>query len=371
MESQKSTSISARGNRDSVELLISDESRSKYEQATEYQARLEKQQEEDKQKQKEAEERRIASMLANVKETPDVHPQFEVPEDDGTIAMLKRMLAILRGEKPDPIELKDLKQYFNGNCGAATDNPMDLSKISSSNANMLTTRDVAASRNVNQNAWTTATIKSNFVSESEVTAFNSVGYANTADGRTINFNVTVEMSRSFEAAFESVSFSTRFCDPLVLNVGSDVTSISDKKFRFDLDCDGNEEMISAANNGSMFLALDKNGDGKINNGSELFGAKTGDGFEELAQYDQDGNGWIDEADDIFNRLVLWTKDDKGNDVKVSLRDADVGAIYLGNARTQFSLNDDSNTTHGQVRSTGIYLKESGGAGTIQHVDLAI
>lgn len=48
--------------------------------------------------------------------------------------------------------------------------------------------------------------------------------------------------------------------------------------------------------GGVFLALDKNGDSVINDGKELFGAATGQGFKELAIYDSDKNYWIDEND---------------------------------------------------------------------------
>ena len=41
-------------------------------------------------------------------------------------------------------------------------------------------------------------------------------------------------------------------------------------------------------------ALDINEDGKINDGKELFGTASGNGFGDLAAYDQDNNGWIDE-----------------------------------------------------------------------------
>ena len=51
--------------------------------------------------------------------------------------------------------------------------------------------------------------------------------------------------------------------------------------------------------GSGFLALDKNGNGKIDDGSELFGTKSGDGFADLAEYDSDGNGWIDEKGRVY------------------------------------------------------------------------
>ena len=151
-----------------------------------------------------------------------------------------------------------------------------------------------------------------------------------------------------------------------------MASVSDQKFLFDLDGDGKKENISFTGKGSGFLALDKNGDGVINDGNELFGTKSGDGFKDLAKYDKDRNGWIDEADDIFDDLRIWTKDEQGNDKLLTLKEAGVGAIYLGNASTQFSLNNQqTNHTNAMIRSTGVYLKESGEAGTIQHVDLVL
>ena len=76
----------------------------------------------------------------------------------------------------------------------------------------------------------------------------------------------------------------------------------------------------------VFLALDKNGDGRMNDGSELFGTASGDGFKDLAAYDEDGNGWIDENDSIYSQLKIWTKDENGKDHLIDLKDADVGAI---------------------------------------------
>jgi hypothetical protein len=117
---------------------------------------------------------------------------------------------------------------------------------------------------------------------------------------------------------------------------------------------------------------DKNGDGKINDGSELFGTKSGDGFKDLAAFDEDGNGWIDEADSVFKKLKVWSKDEKGNDILIDLKKVDVGAIYLGNANTEFSMKSGlENRTDAINRKTGVYLKESGGVGTVQHVDLAV
>lgn len=65
--------------------------------------------------------------------------------------------------------------------------------------------------------------------------------------------------------------------------------LTEAKYNFDLDSDGREDLISFVRPGSGFLALDLNGDGRVNDGRELFGPATGDGFAELARYDQDGN----------------------------------------------------------------------------------
>ena len=141
-------------------------------------------------------------------------------------------------------------------------------------------------------------------------------------------------------------------------------------FRFDLDANGEEENISFAGEGSGFLALDANGNGVIDDGSELFGTKSGDGFADLAAYDGDGNGWIDENDSVYSKLRIWTKDADGSDHLLDLKEANVGAIYLGSADTEFSFkNETTHETNGIMRRTGVYLRESGEAGTLSHVDL--
>ncbi len=213
--------------------------------------------------------------------------------------------------------------------------------------------------------------------EQETTAFSTTGTVKTADGREINFNLSMTMSRSLEEAYtESAAFGAaysqpNFCDPLVINLNTASANVTDQKFYFDLDADGKSDQISNLSSGSGFLALDKNGDGIINDGTELFGAQSGDGFADLAAYDEDGNGWIDENDSIFDKLRIWTKDASGKDVLCAIGKAGVGAIYLGNAQTEFSLNSaKDNSTNALVRKTGIFLYENGGCGTVQHLDMA-
>ena len=195
----------------------------------------------------------------------------------------------------------------------------------------------------------------------------------TADGREITFGLNVEMSRNF-ASYYSCDYTqvqTRvLCDPLVINLEGNMAELADQTFFFDIDADGKTDEISTLNSKSGYLALDRNKDGVINDGSELFGAKSGDGFADLSAYDEDGNGWIDEADSIWEKLLIWTKDENGKDKCYKLAEKGVGAICLSNAVTDFSLNDAQNAVNGRIRKTGIFLYENGMAGTVQHLDVA-
>ncbi len=210
--------------------------------------------------------------------------------------------------------------------------------------------------------------------EEEHTTFTTQGTVKTADGRELSFNLEVGMSRRFEEYYEEkmVTSIKSFKDPLVINLNTNIAQVSDQKFFFDLDCDGEEEEISSLQAGSGFLALDLNGDGKINDGSELFGTKSGDGFKDLSKYDLDGNGWIDEADPIWEKLLIWTKDENGEDKMYHLSDLGVGAIGLSRVGTQFSLNaKETNETNAMIRKTGIFLYENGTVSTLQQLDMAV
>ncbi len=219
----------------------------------------------------------------------------------------------------------------------------------------------------------TATVTTeSFFMECESVSFSSTGKVTTADGREITFDVEVNMSRAFMQYYReehNLVQVQRVCDPLVINFDRDVADLSDQKFFFDIDADGEKDEISMLGAGSGYLALDKNEDGTINDGKELFGPQSGNGFADLAQYDEDGDGWIDEDDSVWNKLKIWCMDESGKEVLYTLRDKGVGAICLQNASTEFALNNQKNVSNGFLRSTGIFLYENGNVGTVQHLDL--
>jgi len=206
--------------------------------------------------------------------------------------------------------------------------------------------------------------------EQESLAFNAQGKVITQDGQEINFDIQLSMSREFYSESTiALREGGRPIDPLVINFSGNAANLTSQKFSFDLDADGTSDEISFVTPGSGFLVFDKNHDNIVQDGTELFGPTTGNGFAELAQYDDDQNGWIDENDTIYDYLSVWTKNHAGKDSLLSLKEADVGAIYLAAAETSFDYKDMALNTHGRLSQSGVYLSESGQARLIQQLDL--
>lgn len=213
--------------------------------------------------------------------------------------------------------------------------------------------------------------------EQESVSFQAKGTVKTSDGKSISFGIDVAMSQSFQRVFygkasveNNMAAAVAMSDPLVINLNQNVADFDDMHFYFDLDCDGEEEKLSGLASGSGFLALDKNNDGCINDGNELFGAKSGDGFADLSAYDEDQNGWIDENDHIWSKLKIWCINGNGEPELYGLTEKGVGAICLANLGTDMTLRGQSGQVQGAIRKTGVFLYENGTAGTIQHLDIA-
>jgi len=211
------------------------------------------------------------------------------------------------------------------------------------------------------------------VNEQEALHFSASGQVVTVDGQTIDFQIQLAMQREFVSttSVQVRAGDAKLVDPLVINFNGKAVELSSGRFTFDLDGDGNTEQISGFAPGSGFLALDRNQDGKINNGLELFGPATGQGFGELAKLDSDGNGWLDENDPLYAQLRVWMRDQAGNESLTSLAQNNVGAIFLNPAKTAFALKDSGNVLQGQLRESSIFLGETGGTGTVQEVDFAV
>lgn len=197
---------------------------------------------------------------------------------------------------------------------------------------------------------------------------NALGTVTTEDGREIDFLLELNYQRDMQVTQTSQFSGNRdLIDPLVINLTGGPAQLSDSYFEFDLNSDGNNETLHQTAAGTGFLVFDKNENGIIDDGSEMFGPQTGYGFSELSAFDEDGNGWIDENDSIFTQLSFMDFDENGEQRLQDLASVGLGAIALQSSAMDFDLYDSQGNFQAQVARSGVALMENGAAVSIQEI----
>lgn len=205
--------------------------------------------------------------------------------------------------------------------------------------------------------------------EAEQTTFSASGNVTLSNGEQTEFNFSMAYSREYESYSERVMSLEELQDPLIINFSDQPMSLSSETMEFDLNMDGEVDNIATLSEGAAFIALDKNNNGIIDDGSELFGAQTGDGFAELAQYDDNQDGYINNKDQIFSQLLVW-QPGVGSGIS-KLSDSSVDTLVLQTVNTEFTFKDENNNTLGQMRKSSVYANNDGSVGSLHQVDLKI
>jgi len=166
--------------------------------------------------------------------------------------------------------------------------------------------------------------------------------------------------------------------PLVLDLEGDGVALgsADQGVRFDLLGSGPVRTAWVRGDDDALLALDRDGDGQISSGAELFGEGStlggrlaADGFQALAVLDRpdhggNANGLLDPADLMYDQLVLWT--DASHDGVSQpgelrpLADAGVAGIELSAARTERVVDASGNDLSLRAR----FLRQGGSSGLV-------
>lgn len=233
--------------------------------------------------------------------------------------------------------------------------------------------DAANNNTASQANWGAIYQEHHQYAEMQQTQVAMQGGVKTADGRQIDFNVNLALSRSYYSESQvEMRFGNALTDPLIINFAGMPAELTVHKMAFDLNTQqAGLESITQLGAGSGYLVFDRNGDGIINDGSELFGPNTGNGLAELALLDEDGNGWIDEGDSAFNLLQIWQPNADGSQSLVGLAELGIGAIYTRGIQAEFDYKTSHNELQGKMRQAGVFLFEDGRAGSVQQIDLAV
>jgi hypothetical protein len=158
-------------------------------------------------------------------------------------------------------------------------------------------------------------------------------------------------------------------DPLVLDIagdGLDLTKAGEGA-TFDINADGKLDQTAWVQGDDAFLVFDKNQNGKIDDGTELFGDQNGadNGFIELAKHDNNKDRVINRQDSVYKALKLY-QDLNGNgkiennELK-SLDQMGIKALNLNFVHMNQQINGNS------LILNGSFMREDGSEGQLADV----
>jgi hypothetical protein len=138
---------------------------------------------------------------------------------------------------------------------------------------------------------------------------------------------------------------------------------------FDINADGKLDLSSFILGGNGLLAMDRNHNGKIDDGSELFGDQRGasNGFEELHKLDENQDGVVDKNDSAYSALSLLTPSSANpNDLQLtSLAAAGIAALKLTYSGANQSINPGDS-----IAQEGSFIRNDGTTGVAGDLLLA-
>lgn len=197
------------------------------------------------------------------------------------------------------------------------------------------------------------------------------GYNVPGEGDVINISdaLTRIVAHYLQIIKDAIADATWIYSPLVLDLdgdGIELVSLANSNAFFDLDGDGFAEKTGWVAGGDGLLALDGNGNGRIDGITELFGSNNApDGFAALAALDSNADGKIDAGDSQFANLRIWVDGDgdgwTDNGELKTLAEAGVAAINL-NAAATGTWNQDNWVSH-----VSTFTRAAGGTGQVADV----
>jgi hypothetical protein len=130
---------------------------------------------------------------------------------------------------------------------------------------------------------------------------------------TFSVTLTKAEDANIQAAASKIDVSIKdtskinYISPIALDLNGDgIQTVSvDAGVKFDILNSGIAVQTGWISGSDGFLAIDRNGNGLIDNRSELFGGTVGEGFGTLASFDSNNDGVVDVTDEFFTSLGVW------------------------------------------------------------------
>lgn len=178
---------------------------------------------------------------------------------------------------------------------------------------------------------------------------NSTNQLSTQQNTQASFQFQFQMEFRFEMSMEiqvGVQQLEQKQDPVVFDLDGDGIELTDVNngVHFDITGKGNLVQTAWVRGGDALLAMDRNRNGQIDSGLELFGDQWGstNGFEELRKLDSNNDGFIGPEDKQFKDLVLWRDNGDG----VSSQDELFALSQLGIERIALNYKNTNITADG-------------------------
>ena len=172
---------------------------------------------------------------------------------------------------------------------------------------------------------------------SQANQWSSQSSQGASQARVTSYQISLEVTQGEVNVQNVQSGPTDQSDPLVLDLsgtGIELTQAG-QGANFDINADGKTDSTAWVKGGSAFLALDKNNNGRIDNGSELFGDQNGaaNGFAELKRYDANNDNVIDAKDAVYSALKAYRNASGSGSDLASLEQVGVKSISLSFSST--------------------------------------
>ena len=163
-------------------------------------------------------------------------------------------------------------------------------------------------------------------------------------------------------------------DPLIFDLDGDgikTTSLDQSRTYFDLDSNGFAERTAWVDASDGLLVLDRNNDGQITSGQELFGDQTllangvraASGFEALKEFDSNRDGRIDAKDEVYSKLKIW-RDLNGDGISQAEELKGLGDYNIASISLSSTSSNASDVMNNIQRRVGSFIKTDGSGGVI-------